>query len=301
MHEYPKVSVIIPTYGGSSSLTRAIDSVLSQHYRNFEIIVVDDNNPESDARKKTVSLIQKYSNNEKLIYIKHEKNKNGAAARNTGVHASDAKYICFLDDDDIFLPNKIEKQVFYLENNVNFSACYCWRRQYGKEICCTETGDLSKSMMDLSFTPTTSAIMLTRESYNNIGGFDETYRRHQDFEFLLRYYKKYKIGVVPEILLEFLGNNVDNQLYGKKLYDLKTYFFQQFSETINEISKNDKKYKKKVYAEHFSSACKQLLRKGNFFLAIKMYIEYGIKGGLLFWVRLFDFAIRGIQKKIKRL
>lgn len=295
----PLVSIIIPTYGGSDSLEKAIESVLQQKYENFNIIVVDDNNPSTVARDKTVLIMKKYADNDQIVYIQHEKNKNGAAARNTGVSATNAKYICLLDDDDIFLPNRISKQVDFLENNNQYQACYCWRTQNGKDICGTEVGNLSMSLLDLSFTPTTSAIMLTRESFNGINGFDESYRRHQDYEFLLRYFKKYQMGVVPEILLEFLGNEVDNQVYGKKLYDLKATFFDQFSNEIDRLNNSNSDFKKRVYAAHFASACIQLLRKGNIVLAFKMYIQYGVHGGVEFWKIFLNKSLSGIIRKIE--
>ena len=294
----PKVSVVIPTYGGSDSLLRSINSVLAQNYSNFNIIVVDDNNPNSEGRKKTEKIISSFSS-EKLIYIQHSKNKNGSAARNTGVANTDAKYICFLDDDDIFLQNKIKSQTEYLEKNLEYQACYCWRKQKNELVCGTETGDLSKSLLDLSFSPTTPSIMISRKAYISLNGFDETYKRHQDYEFLLRFFKKYKMGVVKEVLIELFGNEVNNQLYGKKLYDLKEYFFKQFNKDIEELDKKNPGYKKKVYAGHFSSACKDLLRKGNVFLAVKMYFNYGVYGGFEFWKKFFSIFSRGLKKKLK--
>ena len=68
-----------------------------------------------------------FSEHPQIKYIKHEKNKNGSAARNTGVRNSFGEYIAFLDDDDIFLPNKISMQVNYLNKHEEFGAVYCWR------------------------------------------------------------------------------------------------------------------------------------------------------------------------------
>lgn len=297
----PKVSVIIPTYGGSNSLKRAIESVLEQNYGNFNIIVVDDNDPMTQARKQTEKIMKHFEGNSQVIYIKHDKNKNASAARNTGVKATDAKYLCLLDDDDLFLKNRIVHQVDFLEKHTEFQACYCWRIQNGKMICGIEEGDLTKSLLDLSFTPTTSAIMLTKNSYDSLNGFDETYRRHQDYEFLIRFFKKFKMGVVPEVLLRFEGNEVDNQLYGKKLYELKKHFFSQFKDEIELIESNNTGYKKRVYASHFATACIQLLKKGDFFLALKMYFEYGVEGGLLFWSIFFSKTVSGVFRKFKNL
>lgn len=297
--DYPKVSVIIPTYGGSDSLIRAVESVLAQSYCSFDVIVVDDNNPNTRARKQTELMMQRYTQDFRVIYIKHEHNKNGAAARNTGAKFSESKYLCLLDDDDIFLTNRLLYQVEFLENNPEYEACYCWRRQYGKEICGKESGDLSKSLLDLSFTPTTSAIMISKKAYDTLNGFDESYKRHQDYEFLLRFFKKYQMGYVPFILLEFLGNEVDNQVYGKALYNLKKTFFEQFGKEIDRIDVENPGFKKRTYAAHFASAVIQLIRKGNFILAIRMYFIYGTKGGMEFWSIFFKKTLSGLFRKFR--
>ena len=85
-----------------------------------------------------------------------------------------------------------------------------------------------------------------------LNGFDESYQRHQDYEFLLRFFKLYKIGVVEEVLLEQCGNEVNNQLRGKKLFDTKAKFFSQFKSEIDRLETLNKGYKNKVYAAHFS-------------------------------------------------
>ena len=109
------VSIVIPTYKNRGGLTNSVDSALAQDYEGLiEVIVVDDNDPNSEFRKSTTELMARYSDNSKVKYICHEVNKNGAAARNTGIKASTGDYIAFLDDDDLFLEGKLTKQVAYL-------------------------------------------------------------------------------------------------------------------------------------------------------------------------------------------
>ena len=107
----PMVSVIIPTYKRYNMLPRAIASVLSQTYSNIQIVVVDDNNPDTEYRKKTEALMEQYALDERVKYVKHSKNANGSVARNTGIKSSDGEIVAFLDDDDFFYPEKIEKQI----------------------------------------------------------------------------------------------------------------------------------------------------------------------------------------------
>ena len=113
MDNQPLVSVIIPTYKRLGMLGRAIDSVLNQTYNNIEIIIVDDNNEDSEYRKETERFMKKYDDNIEIKYVKHKQNKNGAAARNTGINNANGVYIAFLDDDDEFSPKKIELQIIF--------------------------------------------------------------------------------------------------------------------------------------------------------------------------------------------
>lgn len=279
----PIVSVIIPTFGGNLSIAGALDSVLSQEYDYFEVIVVDDNNPGTKERDATETIMAKYKDEPHVRYIKHEKNKNGAAARNTGVKAAKGAYIAFLDDDDKFLPGKLERQVNYLEQHPEHGAVYSWRYQAGKLVASTLEGDLSKEILDLSFTPTTSSIMMRVSCYHDINGFDESFKRHQDFEFLLRFFKKYSIGVLKEPLVEVIGNSVNNQLQGKKAVALKKQFLSAFSDTIEELDRESNGLKKYIWAVHYSALAVNLTLKGHFILLIKSYIADGYKGGILFW------------------
>ena len=128
MKNEPLVSIIIPTYKRSNMLSRTIESVLNQTYQNIEIIVVDDNDKNTTYRKDTEIVMRKYKDNYKVKYIKHDKNMNGAVARNTGIRVSKGEYIGFLDDDDIFYKEKIQKQVEYLEKNIEYDAVYCARK-----------------------------------------------------------------------------------------------------------------------------------------------------------------------------
>ncbi|WP_051348460.1 glycosyltransferase family 2 protein [Peribacillus kribbensis] len=105
------VSVIIPTFGRPKLLLRAINSVLNQSYKNIEIIIVDDNNPGTQERDETGSVLKKYIDEERIRYLHLDKNSGGAIARNKGVEICTGELICFLDDDDEFLPNKIELQI----------------------------------------------------------------------------------------------------------------------------------------------------------------------------------------------
>ena len=107
-----KVSVIIPTYNRSSVLSRAIDSVLRQSFKDFELIVVDDGSTDN-----TKELIEKYS--DQITYI-YQDNKGVSAARNKGLEHAKGEWIAFLDSDDEWKKKKLEKQIAFIEINPLF-------------------------------------------------------------------------------------------------------------------------------------------------------------------------------------
>ncbi|QHN50623.1 glycosyltransferase family 2 protein [Geobacillus stearothermophilus] len=173
----PLVSVIIPTYGRPNLLLRAINSVLNQSYSNIEIIVVDDNNPGSLERDQTQKLLEKYIQENKIMYIKMDKNVGGALARNKGVEVCSGALICFLDDDDEYLPNKIELQVNkFIESNFKLSVVGGYanildndgnlKRIEKNEI----RGDVFKFQLSTNIC-TTSIAMINKEVFVKAGGF----------------------------------------------------------------------------------------------------------------------------------
>lgn len=297
----PLVSVIIPTYKSGDTLCRAIQSVLDQTYDNIEVIVVDDNNPDTPERASTEELMSRFQTEPKVQYIKHELNKNGSAARNTGFRHSSGEYLCFLDDDDYFLKDKLQLQVDYLQSNHQYEANYCWRIDRGKDVCGKYTGDLTKEILTLEFSPVTSAIMITSKAYRALNGFDESYRRHQDFEFMLRFFEKFTISYVPSIQLIKDDNGVNNTPKGNKLIDLKKQYFSQFKDKIESIKKSDRQAYNKIIIRHYVPVFKDLIRYGYPLLAIKIYFQYGLKMGMSFWSFFLKLCLSGQVERLKKL
>lgn len=299
MNEQTLVSIIIPTYKNKDSLTNAVDSCLRQTYKNIEIIVVDDNNPNTDERFITESIMQEYVSKDNIIYLKHEINKNGAAARNTGFRHSRGGFICFLDDDDVFYEKKVEKQVDYLIRNPEFHSAYSWRLQNGKTIKSDKTGDLSKELLSLEFTPYTSSIMIRKEAVERINGFDERYKRHQDYEFLLRYFEHYSIGVVREPLVHIVGNEVNNTLQGKELEELKVKFLSQFAKHIERIDNQEKGFRNLVYGRHFAQVFWNYIKLLSMPSAIRLFFSRLYLHGFIFLLSIFRYLIKHINAKRK--
>lgn len=119
----PLISVVIPTYSRANLLPRAIASVRRQTYQNIEIIVVDDNPPESDCRERTRELVESYDAPPFLRLVQTQGKLGGGRARNAGVRESRGEYLAFLDDDDIYLEEKLEAQITHMMR-YDLEVCY---------------------------------------------------------------------------------------------------------------------------------------------------------------------------------
>ena len=186
------VSVIIPSYGGGQYLQRSIESVLSQTYKNIECIVVDDNGLGCPNQLKTAEVMRQYAENKDVYYITHEVNINGSAARNTGVKHSHGEYICLLDDDDVYYPDKIEKQISALKKaGSQYGLTYYSVEIYeeGKPVRIRNVHDSTDYLLDLLLHKQvigSSSLMIRKSLWNDLNGFDESFKRHQDYEFTAR-------------------------------------------------------------------------------------------------------------------
>jgi len=246
--EQPKVCVIIPTYKRSDRLSRAIDSVLQQTYENIEVIVVDDNNPNTQYRKDTEHLMSKYQKKSNVKYIKHSKNKNGAAARNTGIKYSDCKYIAFLDDDDEFLPDKIKNQVNKMESlDGSWGACYTAYKKLNINNKTQQSAEkregklLTEALMRNLYIVAGSNLMVRKTVVEEINGFDESFERNQDLEFLVRILEKYKLAYVDSCSLIIHYEVREIHRTYDELKQVDKQYISKFRTKIEKLNNLDKK------------------------------------------------------------
>ena len=244
MEKY-KVSVIIPTYKRSDFLGRAIQSVLDQTYKNIEIIVSDDNIPESDFCIQTAAKVKAFEKTGKVRYVKTSGKTGGGPARNLAIKYCTGDYVAFLDDDDVFLPDKIEKQLdFMLENDLEM--CYQdvkWldenerlvefrKLDYVKEFTKNE---LLRQHILHSITPT-AVYMIKREALLRTEGFGNVIMG-QDFILMLRCIEAdLRIGYMSGAYVhQYLhgGERISlgqNKIDGENvLYDLKKKYYPLLS------------------------------------------------------------------------
>ena len=252
MKQAPLVSIIIPTYKRASFLQKALNSVLMQTYKNIEVIVVDDNNPDSIDRKQTMEVISTYSVDKRVHYICHPFNMNGAAARNTGIAHSHGDYLCFLDDDDIYYPQKIKAELDFLLAHPEYDAVYCGYKRDKKIVLPTHQGDLTFELLSGIIIIYTNTIMIKKESAINCGGWDERFRRNQEAVFLLRYFDcGGKIGALPYALVNFDTSDPQNRSNPKQHEQDISFFLEKHQSNILRCTSIYSKAEKIIYSYRF--------------------------------------------------
>ncbi|MCA1981241.1 MAG: glycosyltransferase family 2 protein [Calditerrivibrio sp.] len=189
------VSVVIPVYNRTGLLKSSIESVLSQNYKNFQILVIDDGSSFEtfDALKPYISFIE---------YIKLDKNYGVSYSRNIGIKRSKYEWIAFLDSDDIWLPNKLIIQTEFMKKN-NFLVSHTdeyWFKidrfvnQRGKHS--RYGGDIFDNSLDFCrISP--SSVMIHRSVFDNVGLFDENLKVCEDYDLWLRITNRYVVGYLP--------------------------------------------------------------------------------------------------------
>jgi len=285
MNKNPTVSVIIPTYNRAHLIGRAIQSVLNQTYQDFEIIIVDDGSTDN-----TEEVIKEFQEQDKRVkYIKHDKNKGGSAARNTGIKTARGEYIAFQDSDDEWFPEKLEKQMKIFENmpkEVGIIYSDMWRIIGNKKkyFYSPEIMPKDKIIYEQALDYSVGNIgiqtsLIKKEVFDKAGMFDEEFYRFIDLEFFIRLSKYYYFYHISEPLVNYfdteicISSNIKTLIAAQKLI-LKKYF-------------KDIKKKKKVLTKHYLGIGTSLCINGE------------IKEGEIYFAK--AFKIYPDIKKDKRL
>lgn len=295
------ISIIIPTYGHPAGLKSAIDSVLCQTCHDWELIVVDDNDSGTGARKETEELLQSFSDS-RIKYIQHTHNMNGAAARNTGIAEANGKYIAFLDSDDEYLPQRLEKCLAVMDNAPNnVAGVYtgCEFRKGGEVFHIeknVESGNFLTQTLACTFRfQTGSNIFVRKTVVDELCGFDETFIRHQDYEFLVRIFeKKYELAAIQEVLV--VKNNENANLPNvEKMITVKEHYLNKFMTIIDTLPLKEQQY---VYHTQYALVAEAALRVNNRAIAKEYYRKASHVSPLTMreMIRRIMFAIQNFAK-----
>lgn len=271
-----KVSIIMPTYQGYNLIAKSIKSILGQTYTNIELIVVDDNGEGTEAQLKTQQVIDTFSHDKRLIYIAHKKNKNGSAARNTGIRAATGSYLAFLDDDDCFFEDKIAKQIAKMESlPATYGMVYGGLEEFYSEnnkkiILPHEVDDFLFSYLAGSLYVCSSTIFLKTEVINRVGFWDESFRRHQDMEFISRVAAEYDVSFIDEPCIKKVRLDRNLPSDGKKCEILRLHYLNKMKPLI---TKYGKKEQREIYFFHYLSIGKNYIKNRDFIPAIKYALK----------------------------
>ncbi len=270
------VTAVITTYKrGVEIVERAIKSVVNQTYSNLEIIVVNDYPDDHELVEALLNIISQYNSQRNIEYVVVERNGGACKARNLALNQAKGDYIAFLDDDDEWLPNKIEKQVEALENNEQASLVYCnsylfFQESNTKRIMFTQPqpeGQIFYDLIKENIIGSCTYPMFRVSSIRNVGGFGEYMPALQDWELYLRLLKNGSACYISEPLAVYYFYNGE-RISGHP--ERRTAAFEliqkEFCEEINQQGKG--LYKSSFYLKgtYFYSMNNQLSK------AIKAYI-----------------------------
>ena len=228
----PRVSVVIPTYKRPEELKRAVASVLLQDYDDIEILIIDDNPPESETRAATEAAVASLQG--PIIHLKNEKSLGGGGARNRGIEHANGEFIAFLDDDDEWLPGKLKRQVELLDS-------------FPKTVCSIDTGfieidelkDTKKqvkpalrgSIFDELLVkhkgraPKLSSMLCRTAALREIGMFDVTLPARQDLDLYLRLARKHSFEFIEAPLVnkyihgsDRITSNIKSKITGLDIF-----------------------------------------------------------------------------------
>jgi len=203
----PRVSVVIPAFNRWRLLAEAIDSVLAQSYRDFELIVVDDGSTDATASElaKLASRLQFFVTERRGV----------STARNLGVSQSRGHYIAFLDSDDLWLNSKLERQTRFMDEHPEFHICQTdeiWIRNgvrvNPRAVHQKPSGDIFSRSLELCLV-SPSAVMMTKALFDRTGGFDEAFPVCEDYDLWLRISAQHQVPLIPDRLTIKRGGHAD--------------------------------------------------------------------------------------------
>jgi len=293
-----EISVVIPVHKRTYFLQKAIKSVLEQTYSNFEIIVVDDNS--NSTISNLIKGIVKNFNDSRIRYIDHGINRGVSAARNTGIRSSNGKYIAFLDSDDEWFPEKLEKQIKIFKNESNkLGAVYCGvtyidekSNSINKELIPPDKkGNIYEDLLYKNCVGGCSSVMVKKECFNRVGVFDEKFPVCQDLDMWIRIAKCYRFSFVKSYLVKYRIHPEQQT----KNYDLMILDINRIQvKYVNELKKRPYSYSRRYFFIGNMLCHLGRMREGQSYLlkAISIYPFY-----IKYYIYLFSslFSAKGYK------
>lgn len=269
------VSCIIPSYKRCETVVRAVNSVLNQTYQDVEVLVVDDNIP-GDSYSLDLNKELSKIKDSRVRLITQTEHINGAKARNVGIEKSLGEYIAFLDDDDEWHPEKIEKQVAYLESNPNVGGCTALYKMWNQnEVVRTcpiySDDDLQFHVLLRSVSMYTSTFIGRKETILKFGAFNIRLLRNQDVQFFADFLSLSPIHLIPEFLVDLHDDSAINRPNLEKTIGVKKVFLEIEENNIKKYPRNKQR---RIYAAHNFEIALVALKGKQWSLFLKYSLKF---------------------------
>lgn len=230
--ELPLVSVVVPCYNHEKYVKETIESIVNQTYKNIELIVIDDG-----SKDNSVSLIQELADKYGFTFI-HRPNKGLSATLNEGIKLSKGKYFCACASDDMYMLDKIEKQVEFMESNPEYGMCYGKIIEFDetgykkeREIKNAKSGWIFDWLLIGCFIPA-PATLLKKSIFEDIDYFDESLWI-EDWDMWLRISSKFQIGFINEFLAYYRRHETNISKQSFKMYKSELKILSKYKKHSN--------------------------------------------------------------------
>lgn len=197
----PRVSIIMPVYNGEKYLRDAIDSILTQSFDDFEFIILAD-----DSKDNSVELIKSYSD-KRIQLIEHEEKKGIVGSLNEGLVIARGEYIARMDCDDICLPERIEKQVSFLDGHPNIGICGTWAKTIGgfkNELIMPPSGH-NDIVVQMFFANSIihPSVVFRKSIFTDGNYYNEKINVCEDYDLWVRLHKHTNFYNIPQFLIKY--------------------------------------------------------------------------------------------------
>lgn len=210
----PTVSVITPTFNRADFIGETVESILAQTFGDFELLIVDDGSTDN-----TREILSPYLSDKRLRYF-YQENQGQSVARNRGLTESRGQFLCFIDSDNVWLPNKLESQLNFLREHPEVDIVYGdiitideTSKEIGRENMRRISGHIAGDLLRDNFVSINTS-MVRRQCYTELGGFNEKDRLAEDYDLWLRYSTRFKFHYMPEYFAKY--RVMDDQISSDK-------------------------------------------------------------------------------------
>lgn len=232
----PLFTVVIPTFNRAEYLQEAIQSVLLQTYKNYELIIVDDRSTDN-----TKDVLNSF-HDERINYVINDRVRGGAGTRNAGIFRAKGEWVAFLDDDDIWLSSKLE-QINKMIQKVDYTvgliysgiATYDFDKKQEKSIYIPDKqGWIQNELLYKNYIGSFSAVAIRNSLLKEVGGLDERFKGMQDMELYVRIANRTRIVCIKEVLVYKRVSNTDSITFNaSKKLESSLLFWDKYRELIN--------------------------------------------------------------------